>query len=275
MRSVKLFPRRRQRLLRNTFLPLFLLICVPVCAATNFAAKKAWQEVVSVEPLKNIPQNETLVYEVSWMGVPVGFGRLEVKGKETIEGVEAYHVVATAVTNDFLSKIYPVHDEVHSWIDTQTLQSLQFGKKVSEGRYRADEIVRYDAAVKKGFYESLLNGTKKEFPVAVPVHDVLSAFYWARRQTLTPGKSISTTVNNGEKDYGLEIDVLRRERKEMRGSGVLDVFLIEPKTRLEGILEKRGRVWVYLKNDAPRTPILIQFKTPFGPIVGALKTDHD
>jgi hypothetical protein len=227
------------------------------------------------EPRQEILVGERLSYDVYWMGAPVGIGTLSVQQKESVGGREAYHVVAVAETNDFLSKIYPVHDEVHSWIDTETFQSLKFRKKVSEGLYRADEVVVYDEANKKGFYESLKNGSKKEFDVQVPVHDILSAFYWARRQKLEPGKSVRTTVNSDEKDWDLEVQVLGRESKELRGRGVWDTLLIEPKTRLKGVLEKRGRVWVHLQNDPARVPVLITFKTLFGPVVGVLRLPPD
>ncbi len=101
----------------------------------------------------------------------------------------------------------------------------------------------------------------------------ISAFFWVRRQAFIAGRSVRTTVNNGEKDYGLEVDLLRRETRELRGQGVLDTLLVEPRSRYQGILDKRGRVWVHLKNDAARTPLIVTFRTPFGPIVGVLKPD--
>ena len=249
---------------------LLLFFSMPAFAESNFAQKKV-ASFTAVAPSQEIPLGEHLVYDVSWMGIHVGFGELWIKEKVLFEGREAYHVMAVAMTNDFLSKIYPVRDEVHSWIDAKTFQSLGSQKKAREGNYRADERVIYDEAKKKGFYESLKSGEKKEFDVAVPVHDPISAFYWVRRQTLEPGRSLRSTVNNGEKDYSLEVDVLRREATEFRGNGVIDTVLIEPKTRLKGLLEKRGRVWIHLKNDPSRTPMRVTFKTPFGPITGVLK----
>ncbi len=240
-------------------------------AAMDFSGKKTQGMTPIAESSQEIRVGEKLSYDVSWMGVPVGIGELEVVEKTSNNGRDAYHMVAVAGTNEFLSKIYPVRDEIHSWVDAETLQSLQFEKKVSEGKYRAAERVRYDAAEKKGYYESLKNGDKKEFDISVPVHDVVSAFFWVRRQTLIPGKTVKTTVNNGEKDYALEVDVLRRETKELRGQGVVDAILIEPKTRLQGVLDKRGRVWIYLENTPARVPLIITLKTPFGPIVGVLK----
>ncbi len=261
---------RCRRATRHYIVFLILLVSLPAFAESNFSGKKT-TSFSAVAPSQEIPLGEHLLYDVSWIGVPVGFGELWVKEKVVFEGREAYHVIAVARTNDFLSKIYPVRDEVHSWIDAETLQSLGSQKKASEGFYHADERVVYDEKNKKGYYESLKSGEKKEFDIAVPVHDPVSAFYWARRQPLEPGKTLKNTVNNGEKDYSLEVDVLRREATELRGKGVVETVLIEPKSRLKGLLEKRGRVWVHLKNDAFRTPILVTFKTPFGPITGVLK----
>ena len=248
---------------------LFFLFAFPA-QATDFSGKKTEVSTPLVEPSQQIPLGEHLVYDVSWFGIHVGYGELEVRERTELNGRPVYHVVATARTNEFLSKIYPVEDVVHSWIDAETFQSVQFEKKVSEGFYRAHERVIYDEAKRKGYYESLKNGTKKEFDVSVPVHDAIGVFYWVRRQTLQPGKPLATTVNNGEKDYGLEVDVLRREQKELRGRGVIDTLLVEPKTRYQGLLDKRGRVRVSLKNDASRTPVVVAFQTPFGPIVGVL-----
>ena len=256
------------------FLILSFIVISTSClhAANNFSSSANAAAIEPImTPLKVPELGEHLAYEVFWMGVPVGLGELWVKEKVNIHGREALHVVAVAETNKFLSKIYFVHDEVHSWIDLETFQSLQFQKKVSEGRYRADEFIQYDAEKKKGYYQSLKNGSKKEFDIALPVQDILSVFYWARRQSLQPGKSFKTVVNSDEKDWSLEIDVIRREAKELRGQGVFDTILIEPKTRLKGVLEKRGRVWIHLKNDPSRTPIWIIFKTPFGPVVGVIK----
>jgi hypothetical protein len=194
-----------------------------------------------------------------------------VKERTVIQGRPALHIVAVARTNDFLSRIYPVRDEVHSWVDAQTFESLQFEKKVSEGRYRADERILYDTKARKGFYESFKNGSKKEFTINPPVHDIVSAFYWMRRQPLETGRSFKTKVNSEEKDWDLEVQVLRREKRDLRGLGSVDTVVVEPRTRLRGVLEKRGRVFIHLQNDPARTPVRITFNTPYGVIVGALK----
>ena len=255
---------------------LFFLFPASLLASNNFSKDIVTKRSAPLAvPSQEIRLGEHLLYDVYWMGVYIGKGELWVKEKTTLEGRDCFHIVAVAETNDFLTAIYPVHDEVHTWIDAENFQSLQFQKKVSEGRYRAEERVRYDASAGKGHYESLKNGSKKEFDVQPPVQDILSAFYWARRQIYSQGQSAHILVNSDEKDWDLSVQMLDRQTKEVRGSGEVDTLLLQPKTMLKGVLEKRGEVWIHLKNDPARVPVMVTFKTPFGPIVGILKSDTE
>jgi len=248
------------------------LFMASVCAAEspNFAKKS---ESFKVErPLSAPVVGEKLVYDVNWMGFVVGTGTLEVLEKTQVEGREVYPIVALAETNDFLSKIYRIHDTVRTYLDAENLYPVVFEKKVEEGNYRADERIRFDWKEKKGYYESFKNGSKKEFEIPGPIHDILSAFFWFRRQSPVPGRAMHTEVSSDEQTWSLEVDVLRYERKEFHKQAVPSV-LIEPKTRLKGILYNRGRAWIYFSLDQNRTPIQIIFKTPFGPVVGTLRLD--
>ncbi len=257
------------------YLPPFLLffcLAPQVFAENNFAAGQEKQKPIVIEkPASGLPLGEKLLFEVSWMGVNVGFGEIEIREKVLVRGRETYHVVATARTNDFLSKLYPVNDEIHSWIDTKTLYSLKFRKILSEGRYRADEETEFFPQEKRAAYHSNKNGTKKEFEISGPTHDIVSAFYWFRLQEAVVGKSARAVVSSEEKSWDVEIKVLGLQTKVIRGLGSLGTFYVEPKTSLKGVFFNRGRVWVYFTADPRRVPVWVQFKTPFGPVNGVLK----
>ena len=242
-------------------------------AAQNFSAKSASSDAALEPPLAKPVVGEKLFFDVYWMTFHVGFGSLEVKEEVKLHGREAYHVIAIARTNDFLSKIYPIRDEIHSFIDAEKFRSLEFRKTLQEGRYRADERVVFDHNKKKGLYRSFLNKSEKEIGVASDVNDLVSAFYWFRSQNVPPGKSAHILVNSEEKDWDLEMQVLQRETKAIRGRGNVDTILVEPKTRLKGILYDRGRAWINFSTDKTRTPVLITIKTQFGPVRGALRKD--
>jgi len=260
---------------RKALILLFILSSVwisPLYAKSkNFSSKKSKPIVFVEAPLKVLTVGERLVFDVSWMGVPVGVGTLEVKEIATIRDRRAYHVVAIAKTNDFLSRFYPIHDEVHSFIDAEKFYSLEFSKVIQEGRYRADEKMTYDYKKRKIFYESLWNKSKKEFDLPSEVQDFLSALYWFRVQPVVVGKSLHTVVNSEAENWDLELDILRQETKEFKDGRAIPTILVEPKTRLKGMLYRRGRVWVYFSADQKRLPVWVTLRTPFGPVNGVLR----
>lgn len=220
---------------------------------------------------QTLPIGERLAYKISWLGIPVGAGELRVQEKTTLADREVIHIVGMIETNKFLSVIFPMHDEVHSWIDANTLESVQFEKKVNEPKIKAHEIMVFEQAQGKGYYESFETGEKKEFNVPVPVHDVCSAFYWVRRQVLLPGESVKITLTCDRKDWVLEARVLRRETVRLHGKKV-NTLRVEPVTFVEGE-EKRGRAWFNLTDDSSHTPVRVVYKAPFGSVVGVLKKD--
>jgi hypothetical protein len=259
---------------RVVFLTLFALLSSvpPVFPSNNFAANAHKQEpgpLVPVDP--SIPLDEKLVYDIFWLGFRVGTGEVWVKEKTLVDGRETFHVVGSARANAFLAGIYPVEDEAQSWIDAETLESIRFEKKTREGSKRTHQRDEFDGRSGKGRHESFTTGEKKTFDVAVPAHDILSAFYWVRRQPLEPDKPVTTVLSSDQKKWTLEVRVLRRQVEELRGQGVVDAFVVEPKTVVNGVPEKRGQAWVYLKNDARRTPVYVKFNTPFGAVAGVLR----
>ena len=98
----------------------------------------------------------------------------------------------------------------------------------------------------------------------------MTAFYWARRQKLEIGESLNNVANADEKNWDFEIDVLRTQGLNLQGHDLIAVVLLEPKVAFRGILEKRGKVIIYLSADERRVPILIKLKIPCGPVIGVM-----
>ncbi len=258
---------------------VLLVVClslVPatlVWASTNFAANAGKfdpKPLVPADPA--FPLGERLTYDIFWLGFRVGVGDIWVKEREVIDGRDAFHVVATARGNGFLAKLYPVNDEIHSWIDARTLESLRFSKKIAERATRKDEEQTYDAARGKGVHVSRITGERVEFDVKAPVRDVVSAFYWLRRQPLEPGRTFRTPITVDRADWELSADVVAHKVESLRGQGVVDAIVVEPKRILKGVEDKKGRAWVYLRNDARRTPVYVKVQSPFGAVVGVLRS---
>jgi len=237
-------------------------------ATTNFAKT----EKITIEPaIKTLRVGEKFVYGVYWMGINVGEGAMEVKELTTINGREAYHIVATARSNEFLSAFYKVEDEMHSYVDKEKLCALKFEKHQREGHYKCDEIIIFDQDKHRGYYESLLNKTKKEFDIPYRVHDILSAFYYFRTLDVRPNSTVTLDVNSEEKNWKANMNILGTESLEILRHGVYKVFCVEPKAPFKGVIAKRSKAWVYFTIDENRVPVSIKIRVPFGFVVGVLE----
>lgn len=220
---------------------------------------------------KALRVGEKFFYNVYWNGMHVGVGTLEVKEIITFNGRDAYRVVATAKSNEFLSSFYKVEDVVETYIDTKELYTLRFEKKQLEGRYRSDEVTVFDQQKHKGYYESLLNKKKKEFDIPPKAQDIASFFYYFRTLDVKPDSRLSFDVNADEKNWKVQMNIVGVQQLEILRKGSHKVFCVEPKAPFKGLISKRGRVWVYFTVDKDRVPVFIKIRVPFGFVVGVLE----
>jgi len=216
---------------------------------------------------------ERLGFHGNWLGIPVGYGWMEVKEIVPVNGRDAYHIEVHGRTNDVLSQLYPIHDEIHSYLDVETLRPVRFEKDQREGRYRAKEIVEFDYGRSIATYRSLINGSVKEIPLPETFHDLISAIYWFRSQPLTPGNPLTMDLYTDEKFYRTEMQVSQPLSLELLKRGTFRCVIVEPKATFKGFLVKRGRLWAYLTTDTNRLPLLVKATTPWGQMSAVLDAD--
>jgi hypothetical protein len=252
---------------------LLLFLCFGGLTLSRLqAGHESVPAIANLQPGQVVPLGERLVYKVTWLGIPVGTAELAVKEKIELHGRDVFHVVGIIETNKVLSKIFPLHDEAHSWIDAETFESIQFEKKINELAIKAHHRTVFDAQKAKGYFEAVDTGEKKIFDVMVPVHDVLSVVYWARRQVLGTGMSVKAVLTADQKDWALELAGLRFEKIKLQGKKV-PTLRIEPNTIVEGE-ERRGKAYINLTRDASQVPVRIVYKAPVGNLTGTLKLDE-
>ncbi len=242
----------------------FLFIAWACFIARGVSAKE-----VSMKTNQEIPIGEHLEYKITWLKIPEAIGILWAKEKMILDGREVIHVVGIIETNKVLRKIFPMHDEAHSWIDAKTFESVQFEKKIDEIKIKAHEKTVFDPKKKKGYLKSLKTGEKKEFNITVPVHDLISVIYWARRQPLEPGKSFHTVLTADRKDWALELKVIGHEKVKFCGKKI-DTIRVNPDTVSSGVT-RHGLAYFNVTNDSSRLPVRGVYKAIFGSVVGTLK----
>jgi len=192
---------------------------------------------------------------------------MQVQNWQWVDGHRTWRVVSKTESNDFVSKFYRVRDRAETAIDAESLFTRRFEKHLREGGYKHDSVVRFDQENAKAHYD---NGQSYDVPPRV--HDVLSAFYYARTQPLPEGGGFTLPAHDNRKSYDLEVKVIRRERVEVP-AGTFSCVVVEPILKSEGIFKSKGRILVWLTDDARRLPVKVTSKVPIGSISVSL-TDY-
>ncbi len=214
---------------------------------------------------------EKFVFRVIYFATPAGTFTLEVGEMTELQGVSVYHFIAKAQSSAIFSLFYKVRDKIESFVDAGTFVPLRFEKHLREGsRYRNDEVTVFDRS-----RNVVLTGSQ-EIPIVPDVQDVLSTFYYLRAQALEVGKSVFVNVNADEKNYRVEIKVLRKETVKKWGRRV-DAVVVQPVVRmvkLGGILKEKGNVFIWLTDDEKRIPVFMKAKVTVGQLSFVL-VDHE
>jgi hypothetical protein len=232
-------------------------------------------------------EGERLVYDVTWFGIRAGEGTLEARGVVSLNGQRAYHLVTTAQSAPVISKFYRVDDRNESYLATDPMRALQFEKHLREGRYRHSsrtvfdhekgvatfryldfthvpkQITRLEEAEQYGKYVS------QEFSLIPGALDELSVLYFVRTLPLVANSTVTAKVFASRKNWELEVKVLGRETLETV-LGRRETFRVEPLLKFEGIFQRKGRMIVWITDDAERIPVRMKSEIVIGSFVSTL-----
>lgn len=221
-------------------------------------------------PLRDLGQTalkapEKLVFDVIW-GV-WSFSWVHA-GKATVELLPTespaqWKIRTLAWCNKFFQSIYPVQDTVYSIVDARGIYPLRFEKRLHEGSYHSRVSALYD---QKAHTLTTLDTTMAIDPFT---HDVLSAFYYIRTRPLKVGDSFELSAVSGKKKYPLKVICHGRETVKVP-AGEFKTLVVEPVLRGDGLFKAKGKLIIWLTDDAQHVPVKMQSKIPVGSIKAEL-----
>lgn len=179
-------------------------------------------------------------------------------------GRPTYHLVTTARSNKVFSKFFEVNDRVESYVDTLHLHSVRFEKHLREGKYNRDVWVVFD----QERHTARIDG-KRDCDVLEHVQDVLSSLYYVRTLDLQVGKAVYVPNHDSGKNYPMQIQVHGRERVTV-DAGTFDCLVLEPILLGEALFKQKGRLQVWVTDDALKMPVLMKSKVLVGDIAAVL-----
>jgi hypothetical protein len=209
-------------------------------------------------------EGEKLEFKVRWGPIKAGNATMEITETIEFQGRKCFRVVSTAESSKFFSAFFKVRDRVESFIDKEGLYSLHFEKHLREGKFKSDKFVDFDQQ------NHLAVAGKDTIPVPPFVQDVLSALYYVRTQQLEVGKSLFVDNHTDNKNYPLEVKVLKRERVEV-DAGTFDCLVVQPILQAAGVFEQKGTLTVWLTDDQKKMPVQMKSKVAIGSIITELK----
>ncbi len=210
---------------------------------------------------------ERLVFDIKYGFVHGGTAVMSIPEMVWHRGYPCYRIVSIAESNSFISAFFPVRDVAESLLDARQMVSRKFEKHLSEGNFRAHDLILFDHDRHIAIYPK----KGRIVPLALNAQDILSSLYYVRMMKLEVGSSVSIENHADKKNYPLEIKVLRRERVKVP-AGEFDCIVVEPVMRTGGLFSQKGRLWVWMTDDEVHMPVLMKSKIAIGSISAVLRS---
>ena len=211
---------------------------------------------------------ERLVFEVNYGFITAGEATMAIPAMDTIAGRLCYRVEFSVNSLPSFSWIYKVEDRYLTFIDAEAIAPWKFEQHIREGSYRRDFIAEFDQ------YKHMAHTTEGDHPIPPYVHDIMSAFYYARTMDFSASKvGDITTLYNFYKDttYDLGVKFLGRQELEV-AAGTFNTVVVEPLVREGGLFKSEGRIVIWLTDDERKIPVRVNTKVLIGSIDTELKS---
>jgi hypothetical protein len=234
-----------------------------------------WSATLAQAPPRTLPfaPGETLKYNVIWSIFPAG--QVMATLKQLNDGPrDANEIDTTAQSRGFVSLLFRIDSDYRSVFDPDTLCSREIDKTINEGRRHLKTRIVFDherhLAVLNEVDLAKPNHPTKHASDAIPgcVEDIITAFYYLRRQPMHVGEKIQLPVNDGSATHEVIADVEQRERIQTP-FGPRYAFRVEPRA-LGDLYKNKGRLLIWFSDDGQRLPLRIKAMLRVGAIIGNL-----
>jgi hypothetical protein len=197
------------------------------------------------------PIGEELIYDIHWGVINAGRSRVTSSWVEH-EGRQVIAIRYVTKSNRVVDKIYPVDDFIESLIDPETFLPIRHIKRLSEGRYRADEVTTFDFEKLEATWESKNRPRRKVFPIEKDTRDVVTFMYYLRQKPFSQGDIIQQRIMADEKLYDLSIRVRGTDTMKFPRYGRVRSIRLDPEAAFQGIFVRKGKLTLWVSDDDRR-----------------------
>lgn len=205
-------------------------------------------------------QKDEFTYAVEWRLIRAGTAKI------VLEPVRSgWQGAVDLESAGLVSKLYPVSDHYTAQMN-EGFCATSTVMKAQEGSRRRETIVNYDRArgmtsyVETDFVKN--KTTSKETGIPGCVHEWIGAIKTLRATKLEPGKSETIPMSDGKKFAHVKIEA--QEREDVKTPlGVFKTIRYEAFFFDGALISRNARCFVWLTDDAKRTPVQIRVRLQF------------
>ncbi len=232
------------------------LILFSTLSGELYSQQKTFRELEN----KAFRDGEKLTFEVNYGIVTAGIGVMKIPRVKRISGREAYHVMFEVNTVPSFDWIFKVRDRYETYIDVKGLFPWRFEQHIREGSFTKDFSAFFDQRKNKA------KTSEGEYEVPDDVHDIVSAFYFARTldySNMKVGDKIRLQNFYNDKVYDLDVKFHGREIIESP-AGKFKCVVVEPLVKEGGLFKHDGDIFVWLTDDDLKIPVRVRTKIIIG-----------
>ena len=205
----------------------------------------------------DVPRTERLTYDIEWRMIHAGLAVVDAQKTSAHMKLESEGLVSSLFKVDDAYGV--TYDE--PFCATSSTLDAQEGKKHHETRVTYDRSTnRADAVVR----DVVKNAVLHTYDTAIPncVHDVLGALISLRSLPLNPGQTAQMPVSDGHHSASVKVEA--QEREEIKtATGTYKTIRCEPFLMNGVVYTRKGRVFIWVTDDAKRLPVQIQLRMSF------------
>lgn len=211
-------------------------------------------------------KTEHLKYVIHYGFIRGGKASLKLRS-ERYKGKVVYHLTATGRTVGVTNALYGIKDTYESYVDTASLLPVKAIRNIKEGRYKRYNELLFDR--EKNKVHSKRSG---EHDVVEGVHDILSAFYFARMRLfnsdLVEGQDIKIETYFSDEPFLLQFKFVGYETIKSK-IGRIKCYKFVPLVETGRSFKNDDDMHIWISADENKVPVRIKFDL----LIGSLRCD--
>jgi hypothetical protein len=201
---------------------------------------------------------EVLEYSASMATVNnIATVRLQVGERKNFMGKNAWHLQAFAHTENPLRMVFVLDDQFDSYSDAGSMASLQYEMHLNEKGQKVDSVQRMTVTGRE-----VAPANVTEARVLAGTRDPLGMMQYLRTVDWTKTPEVRSPVYDGHKLYELRARRVSASEAVSVAAGKYNASKIAIHVFDSGVESKDAQFSLYLANNAPHTPVLIEAVIP-------------